>query len=91
MAVKMSALKEEIKNLKETLRQLEMERQNLLDHFKIQEDNYAAIFKKYTEKVELLIKQQEDQIEELLKEKCVLEAVVRGDNLEESPVLQYRF
>ena len=45
-----------------------MERRNLLDHFKIQEDSYAATFKTYTEKVELLIKQQDDKIEHLLKE-----------------------
>ena len=54
-------------NLKKTLQQLEMERRNLLDHFKIQ-DNYAATFKTYTEKLELLIKQQDDKIEHLLKE-----------------------
>ena len=45
-----------------------MERRNLLDHFKIQEDNYTATFKMYSEKVELLIKQQADEIEEYLKE-----------------------
>ena len=37
-------------DLKKTLQQLEMERRNLLDHFKIQEDSYAATFKTYTEK-----------------------------------------
>ena len=81
---KMSSLKEEVMNLKETLRQLEMERRNLLDHFKIQEDNYAVTFQKYNEKVELLIKQHEVEIDKLLKEKAILEAVVRGDNLEEN-------
>ena len=46
-----------------------MERRILLDHFKIQENNYAATFKNYTEQVDLLIKQQEDLIEELLRTK----------------------
>ena len=54
-------------DLKKTLQQLEMERRNILDHFKIQEDNYAATFKTFTEKVELLVKQQEEEIEKLLK------------------------
>ena len=45
-----------------------MERRNLLDHFKVQEENYAGTFKMYSEKVELLIKQQADQIEKHLKE-----------------------
>ena len=49
-----------------------MERRNLLDHFKVQENKYAATFKMYSEKVE-----HADEIEkhlmELLKlqiEKC---------------------
>lgn len=66
----MSSMKdlEEVMDLKKTLQQLEMERRNLLDHLKIQEDNYAATFKTFTEKVELLIKQQADEIEKHLRE-----------------------
>lgn len=86
----MSSLKAEISSLKESLSQLETERRNLIRHFKIQEDNYAATFKEYTEKIELLIKQQEDKIEELLKGKCRLEAKILGET-EDSPVLQYKF
>lgn len=86
----MSALKEEIMSIKVTLQQLELERKNLLDHFRIQEDNYVVTFKEYSEKVELLIKQQENKIEELLKDKCRLEATILGD-IEESSVLQYKY
>ena len=66
----MSTIKdlEEVMSLKGNLQRLEMERRNLLDHFKVQEDNYAATFKMYSEKVELLIKQQADEIEKHLKE-----------------------
>lgn len=84
------SLKEEISNLKESLNQLEVERRNLLQHFQIQEDNYASTFKAYSEKVELLLKQQENKIDELLKERCRLEATILGD-INDSPVLQYRF
>lgn len=81
-------LKDEIWNLKESLKQLELERRNLVQHLNIQEDNYAATFKTYVEKAELLIKKQEDKIDELLREQTRLEAVIlRCD----SPVLQYRF
>ena len=54
----MSTIKdlEEDMSLKENLQRLEMERRSLLDHFKVQEDNYAVTFKMYFEKVELLIK-----------------------------------
>ena len=52
----MNTLKEEISQLKETLKQLEEERRNLIKHFQIQEDNYAATFKLFVEKVDLLIK-----------------------------------
>lgn len=86
----MSSLKEEILSLKVTLTQLEIERRNLIQHFQIQEDNYAATFKLFTEKIELLLKQNEDKIEELLKEKCRLEAVILGET-EEATVLQYKF
>lgn len=48
----MDSLKAEIASLKESLIQLEAERRNLIQHFQIQEDNYAATFKAYTEKVE---------------------------------------
>ena len=66
----MSTIKdlEEVMSIKENLQRLEMERRNLLDHFKIQEDNYAATFKMYSEKVELLIMKQADIIEKHLKE-----------------------
>ena len=50
-----------------------MERKNLLQHFKIQEDNFEATFNSYTGKVELLLKEKENKIEELLKEKARLE------------------
>lgn len=86
----MSSLKEEISNLKETLNQLEEERRNLIKHFQIQEDNYSATFKLYVEKVNLLIKEQEDQIDKLLREKCLLEAKILGES-EEAAVLQYRW
>lgn len=86
----MSSLKEEISNLKETLNQLEEERRNLIKHFQIQEDNYSATFKLYVEKVNLLIKEQEDQIDKLLRQKCDLEAKILGES-EEAAVLQYRW
>lgn len=86
----MDSLKAEIASLKESLMQLEAERRNLIQHFQIQEDNYAATFKAYTEKVECMIKLQADKIDDLLKEKCRLEATILGE-LENSPVLQYKF
>lgn len=86
----MSNLREEIFNLKESLDQLQQERQNLLQHFQIQEINYAATFKLYEEKVDLLLKQKEEKIEELLKQKCLLEAKILGES-EEAAVLQYKF
>ena len=50
-----------------------MERRNPLGHFQIQEDNYAATLKTYTEMMELLIKQQADEIEKLLKKMLKLQ------------------
>ena len=78
----MSNLRDEIFNLKQTLDQLQQERQNLLQHFQIQENNYAATFKLYEEKVDLLLKQKEEKIEELLKQKCLLEAKILGESEE---------
>ena len=86
----MSTIKEEISQLKETLKQLEEERRNLIKHFQIQEDNYAATFKLFVEKVDLLIKEQEDKIDKLLRVKCDLEAKILGLH-EEAAVLQYRW
>ena len=61
----MSSLREEISNLTITLSQLEEERRNLLKHFQIQEENYAVTFKNYENKVDLLLKQKEEQVEKL--------------------------
>lgn len=69
-----SSLRQETFELKATLELLEVERRSLLEHFKIQEDNYAATFKAYVEKLGLLLKEQENQIDELSKEKSRLEA-----------------
>ena len=69
----MSSLHEEISSLTITLSQLEEERKNLLKHFQIQEENYAATFKNYENKVDLLLKQEEEQVEKLFKEMCFLE------------------
>ena len=69
----MSSLCEEISNLTITLSQLEEERRNLLKHFQIQEENYAFTFKNYENKVDLLLKQKEEQVEKICKEKCLLE------------------
>ena len=65
----MSSLREEISNLTITLSQLEEERRKLLKQFQIQEDNYAATFKNYENKVDLLLKQKEKQAEKILKRK----------------------
>ena len=54
----MSSLREEISNLTMTSSQLEEERRNLLKHFQIQEENYAATFKNYENKADLLLKQK---------------------------------
>ena len=78
----MSSLREEISNLTITLSQLEEERRNLLKHFQIQEEN----FKNYENKVDLLLKQKEEQIEQLFKEKCLLEAKLVS-NAERTTVL----
>ena len=64
-----------------SLELLEFERRNLLQHFKIEKDNYAATFKSYAEKVGLLLTEQEYQIEELSREKSRLEAgLLREDS-----------
>ena len=55
-------MKDEILSLKASLNQLEVERRNLIQHFQVQEDNYAATFKQFVEKVELLLKEQKEQI-----------------------------
>ena len=86
----MSTLKDEILSLKASLNQLEVERRNLIQHFQVQEDNYATTFKQFVEKVELLLKEQEEQIDKLLRQKCDLEARILGLD-EEAPVLQYRW
>ena len=86
----MSTLKDEILSLKASLNQLEVERRNLIQHFQIQEDNYAATFKQFVEEVELLLKEQEEQIDKLLRQRCDLEDRILGLD-EEAPVLQYRW
>ena len=86
----MSTLKDEILSLKESLKQLELERRNLIQHLQIQEDNYLATFRQFVEKIEQLIKQQEEQIDTLLRQKCDLEARILGID-EEGAVLQYRW
>ena len=67
----MSTLKDKILSLKASLNQLEVERRNLIQHFQVQEDNYAATFKQFVEKVELLSKEQEEQIDKLLRQSTV--------------------
>ena len=86
----MSNFRDEIFNLKQTLYQLQQERQNLLQHFQIQENNYAATFKLYEGKVDLLLKQKDEKIEDLLKQKYLFEAKILGES-EEAAVLQYKF
>ena len=71
-----SSLYKEVLELKTTLEVLESERRNLLQHFNIQEDNYAATFKSYVEKLGSLLKEQENQIEDLSREKSRLESRV---------------
>ena len=76
-----SSLRQEMSELKVSLELLQFERRNLLEHFKIQEDNYAVTFKSYAEKVGLLLTEQEYQIEELSREKSRLEArLLREDS-----------
>ena len=86
----MSTLKDKILSLKESLKQLELERRNLIQHLQIQEDNYLATFRQFVEKIEQLIKQQEEQIDTHLRQKCDLEARILGID-EEGAVLQYRW
>lgn len=78
----MTTLREEIESWKVSLDQLEVERRNLLQHLKIQEDNYSVVFKSYVEKVELLLKHKDNKIEELMAEKSKLEAFVLGQSRE---------
>ena len=60
----MSTLKEEILSLKESLKQLELGRRNVIQHLQVHEDNYAATFRQFVEKVEqLIIVVQEEQID----------------------------
>lgn len=84
----MASLREEISDIKITLSQIEEERQNLLKHLQIQEENYSVTLKKYEDKIDQLLKQKEEEIDKLLREKCRLEATVLG---EDAPVLQYKF
>ena len=68
----MSTLKEEILSLKESLKQLELGRRNVIQHLQVHEDNYAATFRQFVEKVEqLLIVVQEGQIDKLASHNCV--------------------
>lgn len=71
-----SSLYKEVLELKTTLQVLESERRNLLQHFNNQEDNYAVTFKFYVEKLGSLLKEQENQIEDLSREKSRLESRV---------------
>ena len=71
-----SSLYKEVLELKTTLEVLESEKRNLLQHFNIQEDNYAATFKSYVEKLGSLLKEQENQVEDLSRQKSRLESRV---------------
>ena len=54
-------LKEEFLSLKDSLEQLELGRRNVIQHLQVQEDNYAATFIQFVEKVEQLIIVQENK------------------------------
>ena len=85
----MGTLKEEILSLKETFKQLELE-SILFQHLQIQEDYYLITFRPFIIKIEQMIKQQEEQIDTLLRQKCYLEARILGLN-DEGAILQYQW
>ena len=58
--------------------------QNLLKHLQIQDENYSVVLKNYENK---FLKQKDEEIDKLPREKCRLEATILG---EEDPVLQYK-
>ena len=84
----MASLREEISDIKITLSQIEEKCKNLLKHLQIQEENYSVTLKNYENKLDQLLKQKNEEIDKLLREKCRLEATTLG---EEDPVLQYKF
>ena len=67
----MSKPKEEILSLKESFKQLELERRNLMHHLQVHVDNYATTFRQFVETVEQV---QEEQIDKLARQNCDLEA-----------------
>ena len=84
----MSTLKEEILSLKESLKQLELGRRNVIQHLQVHVDNYAATFRQFVEKVEqLIIVVQEEQNNKLASHNCDLEARILGLN-EDNAALQ---
>ena len=58
-----------------------------IQHLQIHEDNYAATFRQFVERVEQLIVVQEGQIDKHVRQKCDLEARILG--LEDNAALQY--
>ena len=75
-----STIKEEILSLRESLKQLELRRRNVIKHLQVHEDNYAATLRQFVEKVEQLIVVQKKQIDKLARQKCDLEARILGLN-----------
>ena len=58
-----------------------------IQHLQIHEDNYAATFRQFVERVEHLIVVQEGQIDKLASHNCDLEARILGLN-EDNAALQ---
>ena len=80
-------IQDKLSALKKLLEAVEQEK-DLICQLKIQEENYFSTVQSYMKTMEKFVQQKDEKIDTLLKEKCLSEAKILG---EEGPVLQYKF
>ena len=80
-------IQDKLSALKKLLEAVEQEK-DLICQLKIQEENYFSTVQSYMKTMEKFVQPKDEKIDTLLKEKCLLEAKILG---EEGPVLQYKF
>ena len=75
----MADLLVEIKDITQTLSQIQLEKDHLLKALQAQEGNFSYYFKKYQDKIEVLLKLKDDENDAWLKENAQLVARITGN------------
>ena len=80
MKFKLRKSSQQIKDITQTLSQIQLEKDHSLKALQAQEGNFSYYFKMYQDKVEALLKLKDDENDAWLKENAQLVARITGNN-----------